>query len=76
MSLPDDLTAALDAFLSGASSRQIRGSAAGLSARYRSRGSAAAPIVASAEDTLAYVAYRLPATFAAVHASLGGGATP
>jgi ribosomal protein RSM22 (predicted rRNA methylase) len=60
----------VESFVSGESTRGIRGGAAGLSARYRSAESGGGRFVRTSQDVLAYVAYRLPATFAAAHASL------
>ena len=70
MELPNDLVAAIESFVSGKSTREIRGDATGLSVKYRSRESQGTRVVQTPQDALAYVAFRLPATFAAAHASL------
>src|SRR5699024_9302936 len=49
---------------------ELAAASAALSERYRADKPAIAPHVASHKDALAYCATRLPATYAAVHASL------
>src|SRR3569833_770321 len=56
--------------LHGVPPAELAAAAAALSERYRAGKPAAAPHVASRNDALAYCAVRLPATYAAVHASL------
>lgn len=66
--LPSGLTAALAKLSEGVSRRDLAGHAAAISGTYRSGGTSK-PIV-SRDDALAYALVRMPATFAAVAASL------
>lgn len=66
--LPPDLTAALAKLSEGVSRRDLAGHAAAISGTYRSGGTSKP--IASREDALAYALVRMPATFAAVAASL------
>lgn len=70
MELPTDLREALDAVLAGAPARDTAESAQRLIERYRAGGAAAEPILVSRVDVLAYAAYRMPATYAAVRSAL------
>jgi ribosomal protein RSM22 (predicted rRNA methylase) len=66
--LPAELKAALDARLQGLSRRIAAGRAAAISRTYRAGGGSAA--IGSESDALAYALTRMPATYAAVAASL------
>jgi ribosomal protein RSM22 (predicted rRNA methylase) len=66
--LPAELKAALDARLQGVSRNEAVGSAASISRTYRDGGGSAA--IRSETDALAYALARMPATYAAVTASL------
>ncbi|MFR9721833.1 small ribosomal subunit Rsm22 family protein [Streptomyces sp. MS19] len=68
--LPDDLRAALDDALDGLGRRDLARAVERLSGRYREGRAATAPILATAGDVAAYAGYRMPATYAAVHAAL------
>ena len=71
MEIPQQLRSALDAELSSLPPKKIASAVANLSGRYRtgaSRGGRG--YLQSPEDIVAYAAFRLPATFAAVHAAL------
>jgi ribosomal protein RSM22 (predicted rRNA methylase) len=68
MELPPALRQAIDRVLSGA--RDLAVAAAALSQRYREERRDGGSYVASERDALAYLAVRLPATYAAVRASL------
>lgn len=68
--LPEDLRSALDAELSRYPQQRLTQSVERLSTRYRQGGAASAPILASEVDVAAYAGYRMPATYAAVHAAL------
>jgi ribosomal protein RSM22 (predicted rRNA methylase) len=71
MDLPPDLRLALAAELASAKSKALAGRVGELSARYRdAEPERARPFVRSEQDAMAYAAYRLPATFAAVYAAL------
>lgn len=70
MDLPPDLAAALDAAASDLPLRELEASADRLIARYRTPGQAHRPILAGQVDAVAYAAYRMPATWAAVAAAL------
>jgi len=71
LELPHGLRRALNEELDAAKPRDLGETAAGLSARYRSS-AADHPhsFIQSDDDTLAYAAYRLPATYAGVAAAL------
>jgi ribosomal protein RSM22 (predicted rRNA methylase) len=69
MELPPALRMAVDGALSGISARELNAAAAALSQRYRDERRSRAPHVATRQDALAYIATRLPATYAAVRAA-------
>lgn len=74
MELPPDLLAALDATISGTPTKDIVQAGSRLSKRYRGtqapsshpQASSEAPFLQSPLDAIAYAAYRLPATYAAI----------
>src|SRR5437016_8709799 len=66
--LPAELKAALDAKLEGVSRNDAAGRAASISQTYRDGGGSGA--IRSETDALAYALARMPATYAAVAASL------
>ncbi len=68
--LPVDLRDALDGALAGTPARELSGSVEALIARYRADVPAPEPILARPVDVVAYAAYRMPATYAAVRAAL------
>jgi len=67
--LPPELASVLDEVLGSVPEGVLRRAAQELSRRYRA-GAPGAALVRSDEDALAYVAYRLPATYAALSAAL------
>ena len=69
MELPPPLRQAVGRALSGVTLSELAAVAAGLSQRYREEGREGPVTIASDRDALAYLATRLPATFAAVRAS-------
>jgi ribosomal protein RSM22 (predicted rRNA methylase) len=69
MELPPLLRQAIDRALDGVAHADLAAAAAALSQRYREERRDGAFYVASRRDALAYVAVRLPATYAAVRAS-------
>lgn len=69
MDLPPELRLALSAELGATTPKALKGRVAALSARYRGA-EREGPAVRSESDAAAYAAYRMPATFAAVHAAL------
>jgi ribosomal protein RSM22 (predicted rRNA methylase) len=69
MELPPALREAIDRALGGRRPADLAATAAALSQRYRDERRDGRPHVASDEDALAYIAVRLPATYAAVRAS-------
>lgn len=71
MELPPALRHAVDRALNGVALADLTGAAAELSRRYRDEPNSRAPRVRSRRDALAYLTVRLPATYAAVRASLG-----
>ncbi len=71
MELPPPLRQAVDRALSGVKLAGLAASAAALSQRYREERRDGRAHVANEQDALAYLAVRLPATYAAVRASLG-----
>jgi ribosomal protein RSM22 (predicted rRNA methylase) len=71
MELPPPLRQAVDRALSGAKLAELAATAAALSQRYREERRDGRPHIANDNDALAYLAVRLPATYAAVRASLG-----
>jgi ribosomal protein RSM22 (predicted rRNA methylase) len=67
MQLPADLRSAIESQLELIAPKQLAAAARALSQRYRaSSGRAEVGAIASEQDVAAYLAYRLPATFAAV----------
>lgn len=68
--LPPALAEAVDTLLADASPRDLARASADLTARYREKRPRGAPVARSQADLLAYVAVRLPATYAAVSAAL------
>ena len=69
MELPPPLRQAVDRALSGRKPADLAAAAAALSRRYREERRDGRLHVESAEDALAYLAVRLPATYAAARAS-------
>jgi ribosomal protein RSM22 (predicted rRNA methylase) len=70
MELPPRLRRAVDHALSGAALADLAATAAALSRRYRDEARDGRPHVGNGPEVLAYLAVRLPATYAAVRASL------
>jgi len=69
--LPPDLRSALERELTGAPRRDITSASRNLSQRYRSQpADNTSPFLQTQLDAVAYAAYRLPATFAAIRAVL------
>lgn len=68
--LPDDLQSALDTALRRYAPADLTRSVQQLMARYRSGNAPTEPIMASDLEAAAYAGYRMPATYAAVHAAL------
>lgn len=73
--LPDDLSSALDDELARHPVPRLTQSVERLSTRYRQGDAAASPILSSEADVAAYAGYRMPATYAAVHAVLAEAAS-
>jgi ribosomal protein RSM22 (predicted rRNA methylase) len=69
MELPSPLRRAVDRALSGIPLNELAATAATLSQRYREVRRDGKAYVASNRDVLAYLAVRLPATYAAIRAS-------
>ncbi|MFZ1921738.1 MAG: small ribosomal subunit Rsm22 family protein [Xanthobacteraceae bacterium] len=69
MELPPLLRRAIDRRLSGVALAELAAASGALSRRYREERRDGRPHVASEQDGLAYLAVRLPATYAAVRAS-------
>lgn len=69
MHLPPPLQAALDAELRRYDPRRLARVTNELVERYRGPRAGSAPVLRSEEDVAAYAAYRMPATFAALHAA-------
>ena len=69
MQIPSDLRQAIEGELRGADSRAVARAAAELSDRYRAE-EREGPFMSSDEHRLAYLATRMPATYAAVYAVL------
>jgi ribosomal protein RSM22 (predicted rRNA methylase) len=69
MELPPALRQAIDRALSGVGAKELASTAAALSRRYRGERSDGKPHVVTEDDALAYLAARLPATYAAVRAA-------
>ncbi|MBP2473113.1 ribosomal protein RSM22 (predicted rRNA methylase) [Crossiella equi] len=70
VALPDDLRTALDRAAARHPQQDLARAVTRLSARYREGRAATSPILTGAVDAVAYAAYRMPATYAAVHAAL------
>lgn len=70
MELPPLLRRAIDRALTGMPASELAAAAAQLSRRYRDERRNGASFIANDRDALAYLAVRLPATYAAVRASL------
>ncbi|MGK5529829.1 small ribosomal subunit Rsm22 family protein [Streptomyces sp. URMC 129] len=70
LSVPEQLRAALDRLLDGLPQRQAASAVERLMAGYRGQSPAGAPVLRDRADAVAYAAYRMPATFAAVSAAL------
>lgn len=69
MDLPPDLVHALNLLTESIPRPTLNSAAARLSSRYRhDRSDPAVPYIRSADDAVAYAAYRMPATFAAAYA--------
>ncbi|MER6666217.1 small ribosomal subunit Rsm22 family protein [Amycolatopsis japonica] len=68
--LPETLRSALDEELGKYPQNRLTQSVERLSTRYRENAPASAPILSSEADVAAYAGYRMPATYAAVHAVL------
>jgi ribosomal protein RSM22 (predicted rRNA methylase) len=71
MELPPQLRQAIDRALEGIARADLAAAAAVLSQRYRDERRDGALFIANRRDALAYVAVRLPATYAAIRASFG-----
>src|SRR5690242_16007628 len=69
MELPPALRSAVDRVLSGHRAADLAAAAAALSQRYRNEQRDGRLYIQSEDDALAYLAVRLPATYAAVRAS-------
>jgi ribosomal protein RSM22 (predicted rRNA methylase) len=70
MDMPPPLRQAVDRALHGVALAELSAAAAALSERYRAEQPTGVPHVTSRRDALAYLAVRMPATHAAVRASL------
>jgi len=68
--LPDALREGLDTALARLPGARLAGSVQRLMTAYRSGAAQTAPVLASEADVAAYAAYRMPATYAAVHTAL------
>ncbi len=68
--LPETLLSALDQELGKYPQTRLTQSVERLSSRYRENNPASAPILSTDVDIAAYAGYRMPATYAAVHAVL------
>ena len=68
--LPPQLAAAIGAAVQGVPTRELARSVQSLTARYRGESRADGRAIRSDVDVLAYLSYRLPATYAAVAAAL------
>jgi ribosomal protein RSM22 (predicted rRNA methylase) len=69
--LPIELGAALDEACAGVDQRALTASVNQLISRYRNPRPASTPVLGGPVDTIAYAAYRMPATWAAVRTALG-----
>jgi ribosomal protein RSM22 (predicted rRNA methylase) len=70
MELPLSLRRAVDQALDGVALADLADAAASLSQRYREQGRDGAVLIANRRDALAYIATRLPATYAALRGTL------
>lgn len=70
METSQELRAALESATSGVPVAHLAAAVRRLSERYRREEAAAAPLLATEADVLAYAAYRMPATYAAGRAAL------
>jgi ribosomal protein RSM22 (predicted rRNA methylase) len=68
--IPPDLRVSLDSALAGIGVREAAGTVERLIEVYRSGSPAAAPILSTMDEVLAYAGYRMPATYSAVRAAL------
>jgi ribosomal protein RSM22 (predicted rRNA methylase) len=68
--IEEELRRALAALVDGLPPRQAAGAVERLMSGYRGRGDEPAPVLRDRADVVAYAAYRMPATFAAVTAAL------
>jgi ribosomal protein RSM22 (predicted rRNA methylase) len=66
--MPPSLRACIDDALAGVKTSVLAPRVERLSATYRTGEAASSPILSSADDALAYAAYRMPATHAVAHA--------
>lgn len=72
MSLPENLTAAINTLMEGDGYMQAAANANELSRRYRQRERGfRAPLISGDNDALAYLLTRMPATYHAVYAAIG-----
>jgi ribosomal protein RSM22 (predicted rRNA methylase) len=69
MELPPALRQAVGRALSGVGGKELAATAAALSQRYRAERSDGRPHVTTQDDALAYLAARMPATYAAIRAA-------
>lgn len=69
--IEEELRRALAALVDGLPPRQAAGAVERLMTGYRGAGPEAAPVLRDRADVVAYAAYRMPATFAAVASALG-----
>lgn len=74
MTLPPELADAVERLVAYADRDELSRAAAELSDAYRSRRSGSTPFMRTDPHRLAYLAVRLPATYAAVHAALAASA--
>jgi ribosomal protein RSM22 (predicted rRNA methylase) len=68
--MPSSLRACIDSALAGTTGASLMHNVERLIEGYRSGETPTSPVLASQDDVLAYAAYRMPATYAAVHAAL------
>src|SRR6202051_3008357 len=68
--MPSSLRDCIDDALAGTTAASLTAGVERLIATYRSGATPVTPILASADDVLAYAAYRMPATYAVVRAAL------
>ncbi|WP_314172525.1 small ribosomal subunit Rsm22 family protein [Streptomyces winkii] len=69
--IEEELRRALAALVDGLPPRQAAGAVERLMDGYRAGGTSAVPVLRDRADVVAYAAYRMPATFAAVASALG-----